>query len=134
MPPPADDDDVPATAAAARTPAAAPAPAAPGTPESRAAAWHLRGLVFTAGAASLATEMCASRLLAPFFGASSLVWANVIGLILVYLSVGYWWGGRLADRWPTLRALCTVALGAAVAIAVVPFVARPVLEAASGAL
>ncbi|MBV8445497.1 MAG: fused MFS/spermidine synthase [Candidatus Dormibacteraeota bacterium] len=86
--------------------------------------------VFTAGAASLAVEICASRLLGPYFGNSTVVWANVIGLILVYLAVGYWLGGRIADRHPTRRALGTVLLLAAAATAVLPFVAHPFLQLA----
>jgi spermidine synthase len=57
------------------------------------------------------------------------VWANVIGLILVYLSLGYWLGGRVADRRPEARLLGTIVLVAALAIVVVPFVARPFLDA-----
>ena len=99
----------------------------------RASRFRLPVLVFVAGAASLAAEMTGTRLLAPFFGASNLVWANVIGLILIYLSVGYWLGGRLADRHPTERALGLLVLGAAVALAVVPFATRPLFSAAQGA-
>jgi spermidine synthase len=90
---------------------------------------RLGAVVFLAGAATLAVEICASRLLAPFFGSSTVVWANVIGLILVYLSVGYWVGGRIADRRPEPHLLGTIVLVAAVAVAVIPFVARPFLDA-----
>jgi predicted membrane-bound spermidine synthase len=85
-------------------------------------------VVFTAGAGTLATEIAASRLLAPYFGSSTVVWANIIGLILVYLSVGYWIGGKVADRRPEPRLLGWIVLVAALVIAVLPFVARPVLD------
>jgi spermidine synthase len=84
-------------------------------------------LVFVVGAASLGAEIAAARLLAPYFGASTVVWANTIGVVLVALSVGYWFGGRYADRHPHLRGLCLVVLAAAVLIAIVPFAARPFL-------
>jgi spermidine synthase len=88
----------------------------------------LTAVVFAAGVGSLATEIAASRLLAPYFGNSTIVWANVIGLILASLALGYWLGGRLADRRPTPRTLGAVVLAAACLIAVIPFVARPLLD------
>lgn len=87
-------------------------------------------VVFAGGAGSLATEICASRLLAPYFGNTTVVWANVIGLILVYLSVGYWLGGRVADRHPQPRVLGGILLVAAAAITVLPFIAKPFLQLA----
>ena len=71
--------------------------------------------------------------MAPFFGASTIVWANTIGVVLVSLSIGYWLGGKLGDRYPRLRELCLV-IAAAVLLAVVPFAARPFFEISIDAL
>jgi spermidine synthase len=87
----------------------------------------LPALVFVVGVASLGSEIAAARLLAPYFGASTIVWANTIGVVLVALSVGYWFGGRFADRHPHLRGLCLTVLAASLLIALVPFAARPFL-------
>jgi spermidine synthase len=87
----------------------------------------LAPLVFVVGASSLGVEIAAARLLAPYFGASTIVWANTIGVVLVALSVGYWFGGRYADRHPHLRGLCLLVLAASILIAAVPFAARPFL-------
>src|SRR5919202_1736709 len=87
-------------------------------------------LVFVVGTGSLGAEIAAVRLLAPYFGASTIVWANTIGVVLVALSVGYWLGGRLADRHPNERALRLTVLAAAVLLAAVPLVAGPLLEVA----
>jgi spermidine synthase len=91
-------------------------------------------LVFVVGTGSLGAEIAAVRLLAPYFGASTIVWANTIGIVLVALSVGYWLGGRLADRHPHMRGLCLLALTAAGLLALVPFLADPLLELAVDAL
>lgn len=90
--------------------------------------WLLGTLVFVVGAASLGAEIAAARLLAPYFGASTIVWANTIGVVLVALSVGYALGGRCADRHPRLRALCRLVLVASLLLAAVPFAARPFLS------
>jgi spermidine synthase len=95
---------------------------------------YLQILVFVVGSASLGAEIAAARLMAPFFGASTIVWANTIGVVLVALSVGYWIGGRLGDRHPHLRGLCLLVMGAAVLLAVVPFVARPFFDVSVDAL
>ncbi len=89
----------------------------------------LSALVFGAGTGSLATEIAASRLLAPYFGSSTIVWANLIGIVLAALSVGYLLGGRLADRRPEPRLLGLIVLAAALWVAMTPFVARPFLDA-----
>ncbi len=90
--------------------------------------------MFVVGAGSLGAEIAAARLLAPYFGASTIIWANTIATVLVSLSVGYWLGGRLADRRADLRGLCTVVMLAAVAMAIVPFVGDPFLKLSVNAL
>src|SRR3954468_14336611 len=91
-------------------------------------------LVFVVGTGSLGAEIAAVRLLAPYFGASTIIWANTIGVVLVALSVGYWLGGRAADRHPHERGLPLTGLAAAALLAVVPLLAGPFLHAAVRAL
>jgi len=88
----------------------------------------LRALVFVVGVSTLGAEIAAARLMAPFFGASTIVWANTIATVLVALSIGYWLGGRLGDRRPTLYALGRWVLVASVMLALVPLVADPFLS------
>src|SRR6185436_10684685 len=94
----------------------------------------LGALVFGAGIGALATEITASRLLAPYFGSSTIVWANLIGIVLAGLALGYWLGGKLADRRPERRLLGLIVLAAALWVAMSPFLARPFLDAAVGNL
>ena len=85
-------------------------------------------LVFVVGIATLGSEIAVARLIAPFFGDSTIVWANTIAVVLVALSIGYWFGGRLADRHPHLPGLCGLVLASSVLLAVVPIVAQPLLS------
>jgi len=84
--------------------------------------------VFAAGVATLAAEIAAQRLIAPAFGASTVVWANTIAVVLLALAVGYWAGGRLADRHPHARALAFTALLGAGLVALIPLGAIPLLN------
>src|SRR4051794_41338512 len=65
------------------------------------AARRIEVLAAVVGAASLGAEIAATRLLAPWFGASTIVWANTIATVLVALSAGYWIGGRVGRPGPT---------------------------------
>ncbi len=90
--------------------------------------------VFISGMTTMAVEMGASRLMGSVFGSSNLIWANVIGLILLYLTVGYYIGGRWADRDPRQITFYRILLWGAFLCAIVPLAARPVLSAAANAV
>jgi spermidine synthase len=82
---------------------------------------------------TLAAELAASRLIGNVFGTSNLVWASIIGLILIYLTVGYTLGGKWADQDPTPKALYRTLAWGAFTIGIVPIIAGPVLKYASNA-
>ncbi|HET7011928.1 MAG TPA: fused MFS/spermidine synthase [Anaerolineales bacterium] len=90
--------------------------------------------VFVAGLVTLGVELSASRLLGNVFGTSNLVWANIIGLILVYLTAGYFIGGRWADRSPHASTFYSLLTWAAFTAGLVPLAARPVLRMAAQAV
>ncbi len=89
--------------------------------------------MFVSGLASLGVEFGASRLLAPYFGTSLYVWGVLIGLVLIYLSIGYVIGGRLADRHPSADLLFQLTAWAGLWIGLIPLIAYPILlEAQQG--
>jgi spermidine synthase len=91
-------------------------------------------VVFTSGMTTLAVELSASRLLGPAFGTGNIVWANIIGLMLLYLTAGYFIGGRLADRSPRRSTLYRLLLWGAFLSAFIPLIARPIIGAAGQAV
>ncbi len=92
---------------------------------------YLFVLVFSAGFTTLGVELSAARLLDPWFGNSLIVWASLIGLILLYLALGYALGGAIADRSPRLITLLRLAGVGALGVGLIPTVSRPVLPLAS---
>ena len=73
-------------------------------------------------------ELTAARALAPWFGASLYVWTNVIGVVLLALAGGYWFGGRIADRHPDPSILGRVLMVAAALSLPAPFLTGPLAE------
>jgi len=104
-----------------------PVRAADDTAITAAVDWYLRVVVFVGGGVSIGIELAASRLLAPFFGTSLFIWANLIGLTLIYLSIGYAVGGRIADRWPHIALLYAITAVAAFVTGLIPVLAQPIL-------
>lgn len=94
---------------------------------------YLYFTVFASGLTTLAAELSASRLLGNVFGTSNLVWAAIIGLILIYLTLGYSIGGRWADKSPSFMTMYSILAWGAFTIGLVPYIASPVLRAAANA-
>ncbi len=64
--------------------------------------------VFVCGALVMIYEITGTRLLSPYIGASTYVWTSLIGVILAALSLGYWLGGKIADKKPDIKILASV--------------------------
>jgi spermidine synthase len=94
---------------------------------------YLLFTVFISGMTTLAAELAAGRLIGNVFGTSNIVWASIIGLILIYLTFGYFLGGRWADANPTAAAMYRVLAWGAFTLGLVPYIASPVLRAAATA-
>src|SRR5512138_2440240 len=94
---------------------------------------YLLFTVFISGMTTLAAELAASRLIGNVFGTSNLVWASIIGLILIYLTLGYFLGGRWADRSPYPATLYRILAWGGFLVGVIPVISKPVLRLSAAA-
>jgi spermidine synthase len=84
--------------------------------------------VFLTGAAVMVIELLGTRLIAPFYGASLYVWTSVISVTLIALALGYFTGGRWADRARKTGLALIIALAGSLTL-LIPWLTAPVLLA-----
>jgi len=80
--------------------------------------YNLETTAFISGAMVMILELIGSRILAPYVGTSIYVWTNLIGVILISLSFGYWLGGKIALHKPTDKTLSNILFYAALFIGI----------------
>jgi len=86
--------------------------------------WYLYLTEFFAGMSVMAVELGASRLLAPYFSSSQIVWTIIIGTIMIAMALGNIYGGKSADKNPDPDKLYKRILVAAIWIAAIPFLGK----------
>ena len=92
--------------------------------------WFLYLTEFFSGMSVMAVELGASRLLAPYFSSSQIVWTLIIGTIMIAMALGNVFGGRLADKNKPDR-LYLLLLIDAIWIGAIPFVGKYVIAGIS---
>ena len=76
--------------------------------------------VFISGAVLMALEIAGGRLLTPYYGGTVYIWGSIIGIFLIALSMGYYIGGKLADKRPDIRILASLIIINAFLILIIP--------------
>ncbi len=85
-------------------------------------------IVFICGAVVMILELVGSRVLAPYVGTSIIVWTSLIGIILGSLSLGYWWGGRIADKKPNYKIFSMIIFISAISVGMIILLKSMVLD------
>jgi spermidine synthase len=85
-------------------------------------------VAFITGAIVMSFEMLGSRYLGPFFGSGIFTWASLISTVLAALCVGYFLGGAIADRHPSVIVLAGIVAAGSIYLVVLPTFAQPVLQ------
>ncbi len=89
--------------------------------------WSLSLVAFISGAIVMALEFVTSRIFTPVFGSSIYTWGSLIGIVLTGLSLGYYLGGKIADKNPTFQKICSIIFSAGLYIVFIPFIAPGVI-------
>ena len=84
--------------------------------------YKLEITVFLSGALTMVLELIAARILSPYVGSSNLIWTTIIGIMLISMSIGYWYGGKIADKNKEndIKILSNYLLIAAIATSIIP--------------
>jgi predicted membrane-bound spermidine synthase len=90
--------------------------------------FSLEIVAFFCGAIVMAFEIVGSRMLGPYVGTSMFVWTSIIGVILFSLSIGYFWGGNIADRKPRAEILSLIIFISSLFMLAIAFVKDIFLE------
>jgi spermidine synthase len=85
-------------------------------------------IVFICGAVVMILELVGSRVLAPYVGTSIIVWTSLIGIILGSLSLGYWYGGKTADKNPDYKILSMIIFISAISVGMIILLKSMVLD------
>lgn len=96
--------------------------------------YYLYMTEFFAGMSVMAVELGASRLLAPYFSSSQIVWTIIIGTIMIAMALGNIYGGKSADKNPNPDKLYLRLIVAAVWIAAIPVVGKYIILGVSAVL
>ncbi len=96
------------------------ASAGAGSVDERITAAALYAVVFICGTVLMSAEIVGSRILAPYFGSAIFVWGSLIGVVMVALAIGYYVGGRFADKHPSFAVLCGIVAAAGLFLFVMP--------------
>src|SRR6187549_3670210 len=116
-------------------PQAEPSPGAASAPKSverSVGRPELFATVFVTGAVVMTVEIVGTRVIGPVFGVGLFVWSSLLAVTLAALATGYYAGGVLADRTPSVTLLSRVVLSAGCLLGVTPLLTRVVLTAAEG--
>lgn len=94
--------------------------------------YKLEVIVFLAGAIGMGLELIAARVLSPYVGSSNVVWTSIIGIILASMSLGYWLGGKKADKDADMDQLSNILLFAAVSTSAIPMLETLIVKQFAG--
>lgn len=90
--------------------------------------YKLEITVFLCGAIGMILELVAARVLSPYVGSSNLIWTTIIGIMLTSMSLGYWIGGKFADKKPSIEILSNFILLGAIFTSIIPILETVIVK------
>lgn len=94
--------------------------------------YKLEIIVFLAGAIGMGLELIAARVLSPYVGSSNVVWTSIIGIILASMSLGYWFGGKRADKGANQDQISNILLFAGITTSLIPILETLIVKQFAG--